>query len=538
MTAWSLSTLDPIPRLGWVDAPTPVEALPEAADELGFSWFGVKRDDRIEALRGGNKVRKLDYLLALEPFASAQRWASLGAVGSGHLAATTLAAAELGRTLEAHVFWEPASPSVTENLACIASGPTEIHFRHNRFGLVLRSWRVFRGRRDGPTPCIPAGGTVPEGVVGIVRGALELAAQIDAGELPAPDVIVVPWGTGGTAVGIALGLALAGKPTEVRAVATLEGWAVPTSVLGHHMQAALAYFERQGLALPKDFTPSTVVPVRGFVGPGYGHTTPDGLEAVQWLRGHGAGAEPIYGGKALSALRAHAGELAGKRVLYWLTNHGGNLPTDPSWRERLPKPLQARLDGGRGPTRRRVLLGAGAAALLVTGWRHTVGYGDFAGWQGLVLSRKEALVVAAAAEAVIPDRPGPLPTDGPTGREVAEAVDRYLVGMPKPMQLEIHGMFELLEQGTALDLQLARLTKADPARRLRFLLRLESFGGLIAQASRGIRDLCLLGWYQDPRTWPELGYNGPLVPEGGMGGTSRYAPLVAAPGQDPKGALR
>ena len=540
MSHWTSASLDPIPRLGWITRPTPVDELPEAAADLGVGWFGVKRDDQGPALKGGNKTRKLDFLLAAEPFASSPRWASVGAIGSGHLAAMTLAAAELGRTLEAHAFWEPLSASVIDNLACIASGPTELIYRRNRLTLGLFSTPVVRGLRDGPTPAIPPGGSVPEGVVGIVAGALELADQIRSGAVPRPDVIFLPWGTGGTAAGVALGMALAGMPVPVRGVATVEPWFVTKAALKRHVGSAITFLRAHGLTLPPDFELPAVTPVRGYVGRGYGHVSPASEEAVAWLAGRGPAAEPIYGGKALAAMRAQAGEFAGKRVLYWLTSHRDPLPSEPDWPDRLPPALRARIDreSATGITRRRVLLGGAAAALLVTGGRHLLGYGGFPDWQGLVLSRREALVVAAAAEAVIPDDPGPLPSPGPTGREVAQAVDSYLAGMPALMLLEVHGMFELLEQGTALDAHLGRLTKLDPAARLRFLRRLESLGGLLAQSARGIRDLCLLGWYQDERTWGPLRFKGPMVPAGGRGGPGRYDSLVAPVGHDPEGAVR
>ena len=539
MTWWTPDSLAPVPRLGWIDRPTPVDALPAVAEELGFSWFGVKRDDQGPALKGGNKTRKLDVLLATEPFASSARWASVGAIGSGHLAAMTLAAAALGRTLEAHCFWEPVSASVLDNLACIASGPTELHYRSNRVSLGVFSTRVVRGLRDGPAPAIPPGGSVPEGVVGIVGGALELAAQIHADVLPRPDVIYLPWGTGGTAAGVALGMALAGLPTEVRAVATVEPWFVSKRPLVRLVDQTLALLATWGLTPPAGFRMPPVTPVRGYVGRGYGHVTPDSERAVEWLGASVPNAEPIYGGKALAALRREAPEQAGRNVLYWLTSHRGALPHDAGWRERLPPRLRRRLDRaqGDGVSRRRVLVGVGGAALLITGWRHLVGYGDFDDWDGRVLSRHEAHVVAAAAEAVIPDRPGPLPTPGPSAREVAEAVDRYLVGMPARMLLEVHGMVELLEQGTGLDLHVSRMTRLDPAARFRWLRRLDWYGGLLAQASRGIRDLCLLGWYQDARTWDALEFAGPIVPAEGLG-EDAYARFVAAPGVDPRGATR
>jgi 1-aminocyclopropane-1-carboxylate deaminase/D-cysteine desulfhydrase-like pyridoxal-dependent ACC family enzyme len=97
------SRFESIPRLGWIDAPTPVDSLPELAAELGLEWFGIKRDDHIPRHLGGNKIRKLDYLLGREPFTSAPTWASVGAIGSGHLVALTAAARALDRRVEMNV---------------------------------------------------------------------------------------------------------------------------------------------------------------------------------------------------------------------------------------------------------------------------------------------------------------------------------------------------------------------------------------------------------------------------------------------------
>ena len=534
MTPWTLDTLSPLPRLGWVNDAVPVTPLPEQAAELGLHWLGVKRDDQLEPLGGGTKTRKLDYLLAAEPFASAPRWASVGAIGSGHLAAMTMAAKALDRTLDAHCFFEPLGPSVLENLACIASGPTRLFYRSNRVTLGLRSPGVVLGRPKGAVPSVPPGGSVPAGVVGVIAGGLELAGQIHRGDLPRPDVVFVPWGTGGTAVGIALGLALAGLPTPVRAVATVEPWFVSRRVLRRLADGALRWLERAGIPAPAGFDPPLPEGVRGHVGRGYGHPTEASEDACRWIGAGGVAAEPIYGGKALSALRQEALGLRGQTVLYWLTSHGGGLPSEPDWAERLPPGLRRRLRRGTGPSRRRLLVG-GAALLGATALRHGVGYDRFEGWSGLVLDRREAQVLAAAAEAIVPDVPGPLPVDGPSARELVSAVDRYLAGMPATMIIELHGMFELLEQGTLLGGRISRLTSLEPDARRGFLLRLESFGGLLAQASRGVRDLCLLGWYQDARTWAPLGYRGPWVPAAGLGGPGRYSSLVAPAGREPWG---
>ena len=106
-------------------------------------------------------------------------------------------------------------------------------------------------------------------------------------------------------------------------------------------------------------------------------------------------------------------------------------------------------------------------------------------------------------------------------------------------------LLAFLEQGTSLDARFRRLTRLEPAGRRAFLERLTRIGGLLAQAARGVRDLCLLGFYQDARTWQGTGYGGPLVvrpPPGDVraqlaGSSSHYAGLLAPAGAIPSGAL-
>lgn len=536
--AWTRDTLDRLPRLGWAEAPTPVTEVPALAEQIGVDWFGVKRDDLVTDLSGATKVRKLDFVLAAPRYAEAKVWASFGAIGSGSLACLTQAASALERSVLACCFWEPPAPDVMGNLACIASGPTTIRYGQGRVGMALRYPALVLGGRLKGAPVVPPGASSGEGVVGCVRGGLELAEQIRGGALPRPDRIYVPWGTGGTAVGLAMGLAMAGEPIPVIAVATVERPFATRSQLRALVKSAARLLSPLGTLPPGALRPDVQL-VHGHVGKGYGHPTPASLGACADLAEHGLGLEPVYGGKAVSALRGLESGRGG-RVLYWLTSHRGDLPTVDGWRDRLPPALTrdlARAAKGRGPSRRRLLVGATAAAGVLAVGR-TTGYGGGAP-AGRVLAGWEAQVIAAAAEAVLPDEAGPLPADGPTAWEVAANVDRYLSGMPKRMTLEVHGMMGFLEQGTVIGGGLRRLTNLRPPARRRFLETLSSLGGLPAQASRGVRDLCYLGWYQDPRTWELLGYRGPLVPRRDPGAAAprgKYDALVAPEGQLPGAA--
>lgn len=164
-------------------------------------------------------------------------------------------------------------------------------------------------------------------------------------------------------------------------------------------------------------------------------------------------------------------------------------------------------------------------------------------WAPAVLADWEVAVLVAAAGALIPDVPAELAMRGARadGLFVAQRVDGFLQGLPGGMLLEIHAMFGLIEHGTMLGGYLTRFTRLDPAERLDFLQKLKNLGSKFTLAAVGIRDLCLLGWYANPRTWTGLGYDGPLLtrraprPVAARGHAGDYDRLLAAPGQLPRG---
>lgn len=342
---YTVADLDPIPRLGLIEDASPVTALPALAGELGLAYLGVKRDDQIAALHGGNKPRKLDYLLAVPPYSEAKRWAGLGAIGSGNMVALVAAAAELGRRVEAHLFWEPISEGVVDNLAFVASGPTDIRFHLSRFTAVIRRPTLLLGSSAGDPAVLPVGSTSPRSTLGSIRAGLELADQIAAGELPAPDVLYLALGTGGTSIGVALGLAMAGLKTEVVAVAVVERPFTTWRQMARLRAMVADFVTELGLDVTGHRGPDRFVIDRRHLGSGYAEVTPASLRACRRLASLGVALEPIYTGKAMAGLlaAAEAGELRGKRVLFWNTRHGGTVPRDDDWRRHLPAALAIRL---------------------------------------------------------------------------------------------------------------------------------------------------------------------------------------------------
>ena len=189
-----------------------------------------------------------------------------------------------------------------------------------------------------------------------------------------------------------------------------------------------------------------------------------------------------------------------------------------------------------GMSRRRFLLLAGGTTLGALTLVRADCYGSLE-WSGRVLGGWEASILIDAARSLIPDTPGALPSAGPSGRELADNVDRYLVGLPTSMIRRIHGMFAFVEHATLVDGHLLRFTRLPPAARHSYLKGLAEADGIRSDAFHGLRDLCLVGWYQDSRTWSSLGYEGPLLRRApgfaGEGVHGRYDELVAEAGETP-----
>ena len=504
------------------------------AAELGLDWLGIKQDDQIRALYGGGKVRKLDYLLAAAPFDSAKAWASAGAIGSGHLTALTAAAAAMDRQLHAFVFWEPAIEEVLQNLRFIASGPTQIYDHGSRLTLALRHPEVLIGRYHRGIPVIPPGGSTATGMIGFVRAGVELCAQIDSGLFEEPDRIYVALGSGGTAVGLSLGIALCGSKIAVHAISAVERPFAPTRRMQDLLREVRERLAASGIGL-HPLARQLTFPIEmnhRHVGPGYGVVSAESLAACARLQTLGVALEPLYSGKAMAALLADAEAGAVRRPLFWVTpRKAGSLPFAADWQARLPPALRRRLahPERQGHTRRRVLIaGAGLIAAGGVGLRVS-GYPPRPSWSGEVFSEWQAQVLTAAAEALLAPAPGPLSI-----RAVAENVDRYVATLPSFSRAEIHGLLALLEHGTpVLGGGLRRMTALDTADAEAYLAGLATKGELMAQAYRGIRDLVMLGYYQQPGTWGALGYGGPWV-ERGPRKPSSYDRLRAPAGAQPK----
>jgi D-cysteine desulfhydrase family pyridoxal phosphate-dependent enzyme len=284
--------------------PTPLMETPRLAAVLGLDRLLVKRDDNTGLALGGNKARKLEYLVAAASRAGADILLTVGAPQSNHCRCTAAAARAAG--MDAHlVFNGPPVAEVQGNLlldrllgATWSFSPD--HPAADRMAELAEELRA-AGRRPY---VIPGGGSNGLGALGYVRCALELNEQL-AGQRERTRYVVCAGGSCGTLSGLTLGLALAGSDAQV------VGVSISNSVRDRVARARAIMAEscqHLGLALP-DAAP---VIWGGYVGSGYGMPTELSVRALETAaRTEGLILDPVYTAKALGGL---IGEIEAGRV--------------------------------------------------------------------------------------------------------------------------------------------------------------------------------------------------------------------------------
>lgn len=288
-------------RLSLAQLPTPVQWIKRLPKSRGLPPIMVKRDDLTGLALSGNKVRKLEYLIAQAIEQGCDTLVTHGGYQSNHCRASAAAGAQLG--LHTRIFLredDPARPR-TGNLFLDELFGAELSFHKpdeyngDRAGLIQRV--MDEQQKVGRKPYFfPVGGSVPLGTWGYIRCMDELRTQLD----PAmPFDIVCAVGSCGTHAGLVIGKALFG----------LSNWRVvgiPIAGTTDTMRDDTAKLVREtidayGLALNESQTPIEVLD--GFIGPGYAKPYPEAIDAIRDTAKHeGLLLDPSYTGKAMHGL--------------------------------------------------------------------------------------------------------------------------------------------------------------------------------------------------------------------------------------------
>lgn len=306
-----------LPRVSLANLPTPLQHLPRLSEQLGIELW-TKRDDLTGLATGGNKTRKLEYLIADALQQKADCVITAGGPQSNHCRQTAAAAAKCGLDCHLVLGGEPEPP--LGNLLLDQILGAQIHWvakpqRNEKMQQLAEQFEA-QGRRPY---VIPIGGSNAIGAVGYVQAFGELKQQLDAASV-AIDHIFFPTSSGGTQAGLALGAKLAGYAGKLTAI-SIDVEPDDNAFLEDVTSVANQAAELLGLA--ERISPAELLMDYGHLGGGYGVVGQLERDAIrQMATTEGILLGPVYSGRGFGGLvgRIRSGKVApNSHVLYWHT---------------------------------------------------------------------------------------------------------------------------------------------------------------------------------------------------------------------------
>lgn len=319
------------PRIRLATLPTPLQFAARLTERLAGPRIYIKRDDLTGLAFGGNKTRKLEYLVADALRQQATHLITPGAVQSNHVRQTAAAAAAVGLASELVLTGdEDADLQGNYLLDRLLGGRT--HIIPTGQSPLAKMEEIAADLRDGGQRpyIIPGGGSNAVGALGYVAAMLELNHQLWHDAVDATHLYHAA-GSGGTQAGVVLGTALYSGGYQVRGIA-VSGIAADKQARAAEIVAETA--DLMGVTNP--IRPADILVDDSQVGPGYGLATPECLEAIELLaHTEGILLDPVYTAKAFAGLiaDARAERLTREDIVVFL--HTGGTPALFAKREEL-----------------------------------------------------------------------------------------------------------------------------------------------------------------------------------------------------------
>ena len=310
-----------LPRVSIAHLPTPLEEMPRLSKALGGPRLLVKRDDQTGLAGGGNKIRKLEFLVADALEKGADTIITAGAVQSNHARQTAAAAVRFG--LRACLVLGGERPHHwSGNLLLDQLLGADIRWAGERDGAQVMNEVAEEMTSLGRRPyIIPVGGSNPIGAGGYVVALEELMEQLAKRELQV-DRVVFPTGSAGTQAGMLVGAKALGFAGQIEGISVSRTQQELRPRLEELVAETAAF-----LGLNVTFTREDFTIHDDYLGAGYGRVGPPEREAIRLsARTEGLLVDPVYTGRAMAGLidlirRGVFGP--DETVLFW---HTGGMP--------------------------------------------------------------------------------------------------------------------------------------------------------------------------------------------------------------------
>jgi D-cysteine desulfhydrase family pyridoxal phosphate-dependent enzyme len=329
-----------LPHLRLAHLPTPLEEAPFLSAALGGPRIFIKRDDCTGLALGGNKTRKLEYLVADAQSKGASVIITCGSDRSNHCRQTAAAARVAGMKCVLVLNCATNEPAVQGNLLLDRMLGAQIRFVESEAERDPMMEQVAHEIREhGGEPYIIAnGGSNPIGAVGYVAAIFELLEQLDELDIEPSHLYTTSSTSGGTHAGLAIGAAIAGATFHVQGIA-IEGSEDEVRDVVLPLANATAEFLHSDARL----NAHDIRIDANYIGPGYAINTDACLDAMNMLaRTQAILLDPVYTAKAMAGLIGHIkdGQLGPSDTVVFL--HSGGSPALFSEGESLLAALEAR----------------------------------------------------------------------------------------------------------------------------------------------------------------------------------------------------
>lgn len=281
--------------------PTPIQKMARASLRFPNHRLYIKRDDWTGCSISGNKIRKLEFELAQALARGADTVITCGGVQSNHARATAVAAAGLG--LRAHLVLRgepepvPGGNFLIDRLVGSCFTFISADDYRNRVGEIMTEISDQYREQGQKAFIIPEGASDALGAMGYVRAAEEIVAQLKHSGLKI-DYIVSAVGSGGTLAGLLLGKKIFGLDAEIVGINVCDS----AEFFNHKIRTILTTAETM-FHIECNFDASDIHIIDGYVGKGYGQSTPEELAfIIEFASTEGIILDPVYTGKAMYGL--------------------------------------------------------------------------------------------------------------------------------------------------------------------------------------------------------------------------------------------